>query len=212
MKKLQEIKNEKQESSIKHFMNLSDDSFDTIENGTKNIEMRLNDEKRSIIKVGDTIEFSNTKTKNKIVVDVISVNKYKNFDELYKHYSKESLGYKSLDTADPNDMKVYYSKEQINKYGVLAIGVRVVTFNDLSIISTEDFYRTILNKITQMDVDYIDITSGDIHRELGGYPGKNHRMPTCCIVMKKLMSSNDMIIYEPKKGKGASLTMRYYKR
>ena len=43
-------------------MNLWDDSFQAIKEGWKTIEMRLNDEKRSLIKINDKIEFTNNKT------------------------------------------------------------------------------------------------------------------------------------------------------
>ena len=39
-------------------MNLWNDSFEAIKDGWKTIEMRLNDEKRSQIKIGDEIESS----------------------------------------------------------------------------------------------------------------------------------------------------------
>ena len=29
----------------------------------------------------------------------------------------------------------------------------------------------------------VTITSGELHRLLGGYPGTNHRMPICCAAM-----------------------------
>jgi hypothetical protein len=29
----------------------------------------------------------------------------------------------------------------------------------------------------------VEINSGQLHREVGGYPGQNHRMPMCCAVM-----------------------------
>ena len=40
-----------------HKMNLHDEPFKKIKNGTKTVEMRLNDEKRRQIKIGDTITF-----------------------------------------------------------------------------------------------------------------------------------------------------------
>ena len=43
-------------------MNLWNDSFIAIKEGWKTIEMRLNDEKRSLIKIDDKIEFTNTFT------------------------------------------------------------------------------------------------------------------------------------------------------
>jgi hypothetical protein len=57
---------------------------------------------------------------------------------------------------------------------------------------------------------FIDITSKDIHRKLGGYPSKNHRMPICCDVMYSMMKSNDKVLHAPPKGKGASLKIRYF--
>lgn len=43
---------------MKHKMKLQEKYYDFIINGTKRIEIRLNDEKRQTIKLGDTIEFS----------------------------------------------------------------------------------------------------------------------------------------------------------
>ena len=56
---------------------------------------------------------------------------------------------------------------------------------------------------------YVDVNSGDLHRRVGGYPGRNHRMPLCCEVMKKNMKKEDQVLEQPPKGKGASLTIRY---
>ncbi|PYG84806.1 5-methylcytosine-specific restriction protein A [Ruminiclostridium sufflavum DSM 19573] len=57
---------------------------------------------------------------------------------------------------------------------------------------------------------YIDIKSGEVHRSVGGYPGKNHNMPSCCQAMYSLKKPSDEIIYSPPKGKGATLKIRYY--
>lgn len=57
---------------------------------------------------------------------------------------------------------------------------------------------------------HIDITSRDLHTKVGGYPGRDHRMPTCCNVMRSLMKAGDKILQAPPKGDGATLTIRYY--
>lgn len=108
-----------------HKMKLWDESFNKIRNKTKTIEMRLCDEKRSIISVGDTIEFTNTKTYETCECMVVNIYKYENFYELYKHHNKIAIGYSDNEMADPNDMLVYYSLENIKKYGVLGIEVIV---------------------------------------------------------------------------------------
>lgn len=56
---------------------------------------------------------------------------------------------------------------------------------------------------------YVDVNAGELHRKVGGYPGRSHRMPVCCEVMKKNMQAADQILEQPPKGKGASLTIRY---
>ena len=56
----------------------------------------------------------------------------------------------------------------------------------------------------------IQINSGELHRSLGGYPGKNHRMPLVCHIMDQLMTKRDEVICAPPSGKGANKTNLYY--
>ncbi len=58
-------------------------------------------------------------------------------------------------------------------------------------------------------LDYKTIKAGDLHKKVGGYPGSDNRMPTCCEVMKKKMKEGDVIVDAPTKGIGASLTIKY---
>lgn len=53
------------------------------------------------------------------------------------------------------------------------------------------------------------VNAGDLHKKIGGYPGRNQRMPVCCDVMRNTMRQGDEILSEPPKGKGATLTIRY---
>lgn len=89
-------------------------------------EMRLNDEKRSLIKEGDIIEFENRATKEKLKTKVIKLHKFDNFEELYKHFDKISLGYAEDEIADPKDMEQYYPQDKQEKYGVLGIEIKVL--------------------------------------------------------------------------------------
>jgi hypothetical protein len=56
-----------------------------------------------------------------------------------------------------------------------------------------------------------DISAGELHERVGGYPGKNHRMPVCCGVMQGAFTPDigDVILEEPPSGQGASLRIRY---
>ena len=109
-----------------HYMKLWDAPFNAIKSGTKTIEMRLNDGKRSSIKIDDVIVFTNILTGDKIKTKVENLYKYKTFKELYDNHDKVSIGYKENETGSFEDMYNYYSKEDIDKYGVIGIKIRVI--------------------------------------------------------------------------------------
>ncbi len=111
---------------MKHKMNLVSSAFKSINSGEKTVEMRLNDEKRAEIAVGDEIEFENIDTHQKLNCTVIKLTRYKDFFELYSNFNKIKIGYKENEAANAEDMYAYYSKEQIEKYGVLAIEIKLI--------------------------------------------------------------------------------------
>lgn len=113
-----------------HNMNLAPLPFKAISIGKKTIEMRLYDEKRSKINIGDEIEFENIDTHQKIKCEVINLTRYKDFFELYSNFYKTTIGYDKNETANAEDMYIYYSPEQIQMYGVLAIEIKLITEND----------------------------------------------------------------------------------
>ena len=112
---------------MKHEMKLNNEPFECIKNGTKTIELRLNDEKRKLLTAGDYIEFTNRVTNEKLLVEVIDLFKYNSFEELYKHFNKIEMGYSINEEANPKDMENYYSKEEQEKYGVLGIKIKKLT-------------------------------------------------------------------------------------
>lgn len=109
---------------MKHEMKLHNQPFEKIKNGTKTIELRLNDEKRQLLKIKDIIEFTNRQTLEKILVEIEELHKYPSFEELYKHFDKISMGYNENESANPKDMEEYYSKEEQDKYGVVGIQIK----------------------------------------------------------------------------------------
>ena len=106
-----------------HMMKLQNVPFELIKNGNKTIELRLNDDKRKLVKENDIIEFTNVLTGEKLEVKVLKLHRYNSFKELYKHFDKVSLGYKFNEQANPSDMEKYYSKEEQEKYGVIGIEI-----------------------------------------------------------------------------------------
>lgn len=111
---------------VKHEMKLNNGPYQKINNGTKTIELRLNDEKRQLLKIEDLIEFTNRDTLDKMLVEIEGLYNYSSFDELYKYFDKVSMGYEEDEIADPKDMEQYYSKEEQQKYGVLGIKIRKI--------------------------------------------------------------------------------------
>ena len=107
-------------------MNLHPDPFELIKNGLKDVEMRLCDDRRKPINIGDHIEFTNNQTGEKLSCEVVNLLTFATFVELYKHYPKERLGYKPDQIADPSDMEIYYSKDKIKQFGVLAIEIKLI--------------------------------------------------------------------------------------
>jgi hypothetical protein len=67
----------------------------------------------------------------------------------------------------------------------------------------------ILNGARQSGQSYVDVESDNLHKEVGGYPNPNHRMPVCWEVMRKLMRAGDSVVKEPTSEQGATLIIRY---
>ena len=107
-------------------MHLDEKYFRKIQEGTKTIEVRLNDEKSRELKVGDIITFDNRSSDEKLEARVTNLYVYNNFEELYKHHDKVSLGYDEDEIASPSDMRMFYSFEDTIKYGVVAIEIEVI--------------------------------------------------------------------------------------
>ena len=99
--------------------------FATIRAKTKTVELRLYDEKRQALQVGNLLRFTNAHTGETLLTEIIALHVYPTFDELYQHFDKTALGYAENETANPQDMLAYYSQENIAKYGVIGIEIRL---------------------------------------------------------------------------------------
>ncbi|MXY35106.1 MAG: HNH endonuclease [Boseongicola sp. SB0664_bin_43] len=78
--------------------------------------------------------------------------------------------------------------------------------------AAEDFRAALRNRFeraTEAGKKSLEVRSGELHKEVGGYPGLDHRMPTCCDVMRGEMTKADELVSAPPKGKGASVVIRY---
>ena len=108
-----------------HEMKLKPNPFQLIKEGSKTIEVRLYDEKRQQVKVGDKIKFSELpELTNKITVNVEAILIYKDFLALFADFPAKSFGGEGWTTeALAEVMSQYYSSEEQAKYGVVGIKI-----------------------------------------------------------------------------------------
>ena len=109
-----------------HEMRLNSEPFEKIKNGSKTIELRLNDEKRRLVNIGDTITFTNLSNNEKIKVKVINLYKYNSFKELFSKIDNRLFGHIDNNKDNYKVMNKYYSKEEEQKYGVLGIEIKLI--------------------------------------------------------------------------------------
>ncbi len=111
-----------------HEMSLRPGPFDKIADGSKRWELRLHDEKRRLIAVGDTITFTCTEDERRVEVRVTALRPFPDFAALYAALPMTECGYtpENAAKADPRDMAQYYPPEKQAQYGALAIGVERV--------------------------------------------------------------------------------------
>ncbi|MEE3343430.1 MAG: ASCH domain-containing protein [Bacilli bacterium] len=109
-------------------IHLDEDIFEYVKHGTKNVEVRVNDEKRRRLKVGDKITFlmrpNDVESLDAVIEDLIY---YKTFEDLVKDYTEEEL-YSSEYTKEEflTLLKRFYTDEEIEKYGTVAIKFRII--------------------------------------------------------------------------------------
>ena len=67
-------------------MKLQNEPFNQIKLGTKEIETRLNDDKRKMFKINDYIEFTNITTLEIMFVRITNLYHFKNFEDLFNYF------------------------------------------------------------------------------------------------------------------------------
>lgn len=109
-------------------MKLKPQPFEMIYSGVKTVEMRLNDQKRRLLCVGDEIVFTNTDTGEQMLCEILRLTAYKSFEEMYLCEDLLKCGYtdEELPSASPDDMSIYYSLEDEAEHGTLAIEVKKI--------------------------------------------------------------------------------------
>lgn len=108
-------------------LRLNAEPFKSIKEGTKTIEMRLLDEKRKTYKIGDVLIFKKRPEEQETLkAKIINLHKFNSFADLYNNFNKIQLGYTENETAKPEDMEFFYSKEDQQKFGVVGIEIKLI--------------------------------------------------------------------------------------
>ncbi len=118
-------------------MHLNDDMFEKLKAGTKNVEVRLFDDKRKLVDIGDYIEFRKVSDENARIIRKVNnileikksfVDMFTTFDIKSKRWEK-TLRFSPQSLGLPNDSTIqslvenmyqYYDKADEKKYGVIA--------------------------------------------------------------------------------------------
>lgn len=138
-------------------MKLQDEPFKQIKNGTKKIEIRLNDEKRKLLKTSDYIEFTNIKTLEILFVQITNLYHFDSFKKLFENFDNKILGGGSYEK-----MYDYYSKKDEIKYGIIGIEINNI-LNVKQIIHNEDNLTLMdVNKVTRRAKLIVENNKGEI--------------------------------------------------
>jgi ASC-1-like (ASCH) protein len=111
---------------MKHFMKLKPEPFELIDKGIKIYELRLFDEKRRGIKIGDTVVFACADLPGReIRACVTDTRVYEDFFALAQCYAAEELGFggKSAEYI-AGFMTDIYGVEKLKAYKAFAIKIR----------------------------------------------------------------------------------------
>lgn len=113
---------------MKHEMKLQPKYYDYILNGTKRIEIRLYDEKRQQINIGDTIKFlREPDLSESFNTKVVGLLRYNSFEDMFKDYDISVLADKSMTKEELiSVLEEFYTKEKQTQYGVLGIRIELI--------------------------------------------------------------------------------------
>lgn len=113
---------------MEHKIKLQPQYYNYILNGTKRIEIRLYDEKRQQIKIGDTIIFLKEPDLNEsFKAKVTDLLRYNSFEDMFKDFDTSILSDKSMTKKDLiNVLEQFYTKEKQKQYGVLGIRIELI--------------------------------------------------------------------------------------
>lgn len=106
-----------------HIMSVKEKYYNMLKSGKKIIELRLFDDKRKLINIGDTIEFYNVSDENdRFQAFVTNLHKAANFEKLCHMIEPNKAGFDNKEDL-LKVLEEFYPVEKQNKTGVVGIEV-----------------------------------------------------------------------------------------
>lgn len=100
--------------------------YNLLKSGKKVVELRLFDEKRQQIKIGDEIVFSNlSDTNDSFIAQVINLYRAESFDKLCQIITPAQAGFTSKEELI-TVLQEFYTPDSQQKYGVLGIEIQKI--------------------------------------------------------------------------------------
>ena len=108
-----------------HTMKVQTKYYQLLKAGTKTVELRLWDEKRQQIKIGDEITFSDlSDPKDTFTAQVLALHHAPNFDKLCDIIQPTQAGFSTKEELI-NCLQEFYTLEAQKQYGVVGIEIKI---------------------------------------------------------------------------------------
>jgi len=103
-------------------MHLEKEIYELVKNGIKDVEIRINDEKRRRLKVGDIITIINRGNEETMNVKIVSLEYFSSFSECADNFDIRRLYSDNFNKEEYVKLLYnFYNEEEENEYGVVAI-------------------------------------------------------------------------------------------
>lgn len=109
-------------------MKLKPEFFEQVKSGKKIYEVRLHDEKRQKIGIGDNIIFKKEpELIDGVIVKVVDVKRFDSFEQMAMTLSLSSVGFDNRNAQQvARFYRTIYTREEEKKYGVVAFKLELV--------------------------------------------------------------------------------------
>lgn len=108
---------------MKYTMKSNYISFNKMKNNECHVEVRLFDKKRQQLKIGDVIEFVNSRTQEKLLTQLRGIAIFENFEDMVDYLTPQLLGYDNKDELMLR-FKRLYPADMVSKFNLVGLFVK----------------------------------------------------------------------------------------